>query len=225
MSKIDWDKLEDRKYETGTDHGVLYPYANNKYQTGVAWNGLTGVTESPSGAESTPIYADNIKYLNLTSAEDFNATVEAYTYPDEFKACDGSASIAKGVIIGQQARQPFGMCYRTKIGDANSDDAGYKLHLIYGAKASPSERSYATVNDSPEATTMSWELSTTPVNVKGYKPTATLTIDSTQTNPTALKKLEDTLFGTDDTEPTLLLPDEVVALIGTPEEAEETAAG
>ena len=174
MSKLVWDKTGERLYETGVDHGVLYPIqAGGLYNKGVAWNGLTAVTESPSGAEASPIYADNIKYLNLMSAEEFGATIEAYTYPDEFAECDGSAEIATGVTIGQQARKVFGLSYRTVIGnDVDSNDYGYKLHLIYGALAAPSEKGYTTINDSPEAITFSWEVSTTPVNVTGFKPTA-----------------------------------------------------
>lgn len=216
MAKLVWDKTEDRRYETGVDHGVLYPMTSTgTYGDGVAWNGLTGVTESPSGAESSPIYADNIKYLNLISAEDFGATIEAYTYPDEFAECDGSASIAEGVTVGQQTRKAFGMSYRTKIGDTNSNDAGYKIHIIYGAKAAPSERSYATVNDSPEAITFSWELSTTPVNVTGHNPTAVLTIDSTKTSKAAMTAIETALYGTETDEPKILLPDEVVSIVQT----------
>lgn len=214
MAKLEWDKTEDRQYETGVDHGVLYPMTTTgTYGNGVAWNGLTGVTESPSGAESSPIYADNIKYLNLISAEDFGATIEAYTYPDEFAECDGSASIAEGITVGQQTRKGFGMSYRTKIGDANSNDAGYKIHIIYGAKAAPSERSYATVNDSPEAITFSWELSTTPVNVTGHNPTAILTIDSTKTSKAAMTAIESALYGTESDEPKILLPDEVLSIV------------
>lgn len=197
MAKIVWDQTGERLYETGVDHGVLYPIqTGGLYNKGVAWNGLTAVTESPSGAESTAIYADNIKYLNLMSAEEFGATIEAYTYPDEFAECDGSASLAEGVIIGQQNRKLFGLCYRTLVGnDVDSNDYGYKLHLIYGCQASPSEKGYQTVNDSPEAITFSWEVSTTPVNVAGFKPTACVTIDSTKSDPTCLKALEDILYG------------------------------
>lgn len=223
MSKIVWDKTGEKLYETGVDHGVLYPIQEGGvYNKGVAWNGLTAVTESPSGAEATPIYADNIKYLNLMSAEEFGATVEAYTYPDEFAECDGSASLATGVYIGQQSRKTFGLSYRTVIGnDVNSNDHGYKLHLIYGALAAPSEKAYSTINDSPEAITFSWEISTTPVNVTGHKPTASLTIDSTKANPTKLAALEEILYGKDPTgpelqdgvEPRLPLPDEVMELM------------
>ena len=216
MAKINWDQTGQKIYETGVDHGVVYPYgtAETPYSTGFAWNGLTNVTESPSGAEPSPIYADNIKYVNLMSAEEFGATVEAYTYPPEFAECDGSKELAPGVFIGQQARKTFGMSYRTKIGnDVDGDDHGYKLHLIYGALAAPAEKSYATVNDSPEATTFSWELSTTPVNVTGGKPTACLTIDSTKVNKTKLSALEEILYGKENTEPRLPLPDEIAELL------------
>lgn len=216
MSKIIWDKAGEHFYETGVDHGVLYPTKAGVYQSGVAWNGLTSVSESPSGAESTAQYADNIKYLNLISAEEFGATIEAFTYPDEFSVCDGSAEPVKGVMIGQQVRRPFGLCYRTLIGnDLAGTDYGYKLHLIYGATASPSERAYATVNDSPEAITFSWEVATTPVEVPGYKPTASLTVDSTKVSPTNMAKLEDILYGTADAEPRLPMPQEVIDLIGS----------
>lgn len=217
MSKLVWDKVEDRLYETGVDHGVLYTVDKGTYGNGVVWNGLTGVTESPSGAESTGQYADNIKYLNLTSAEDFGATIEAYTYPDEFALCDGSAEIATGVMIGQQTRKTFGFSYRTKIGDSDSDSKGYKIHIIYGAKASPSERAYSTVNDSPEALTFSWEISTTPVNVTGHSPTASVTIDSTKTNATKLAALEAILYGSEENEARLPLPDEIVEIVGETE--------
>lgn len=198
MSKLIWDKTGERFYETGVKQGVLYPQVSGLYPKGVAWNGLTAVTESPSGAEATPMYADDIKYLNLYSAEEFAATVEAYTYPDEFAKCDGSASIATGVSIGQQTRQPFGLCYRTTVGnDTEMNDYGYKLHMIYGAMASPSEKAYATINDSPEAITFSWEVNTTPVSVAGFKPTATVTIDSTKVAAEKLAALEAILYGKD----------------------------
>lgn len=223
MSKIVWDKTGERFYETGVDHGVLYPIQEGGvYNKGVAWNGLTAVTESPSGAEATPIYADNIKYLNLMSAEEFGATIEAYTYPDEFAECDGSAALATGVYIGQQSRKTFGLSYRTVVGnDVDNNDYGYKLHLIYGALAAPSEKAYSTINDSPEAITFSWEVSTTPVNVTGFKPTASITIDSTKVNPTKLAALEEILYGKDATgpdtmdgvEPRLPLPDEVAEIM------------
>ena len=216
MSKIIWDNTGERTYETGVDHGVLYPIQEGGlYTKGVAWNGLTAVTESPSGAEATPLYADNIKYLNLLSAEDFGCTIEAYTYPDEFAECDGSAEIATGVYAGQQARKVFGLCYRTILGnDTDSNAHGYKLHLIYGCLASPSEKSYSTVNDSPEAITFSWEVKSTPVNVSGFKPTAVLTIDSTKVEPSKLAKLEEALYGSESTEAKLPTPDEVVATVG-----------
>ena len=210
MAKIEWDKTGERLYETGVKNGVLYVQEGGTYGKGVAWNGLTAVTESPSGAEATPLYADDIKYLNLLSTEEFGATIEAYTYPDEFAACDGSAALADGVMIGQQARKTFGLCYRTTIGnDTNGNDYGYKLHIIYGALAAPSEKAYATINDSPEAITFSWEVTTTPVNVTGAKPTASITIDSTKADPAKLAALEKKLYGDTDTEATLPLPDEI----------------
>lgn len=216
MSKLVWDKAGEHFYETGVDHGVLYPTVSGAYGTGVVWNGLTGVTESPSGAESTGQYADNIKYLNLISAEEFGATVEAFTYPPEFSVCDGSAEPIPGVMIGQQTRRPFGFCYRTQIGnDLEGTEYGYKLHIIYGATASPSERAYSTINDSPEALTFSWEVTTTPVEVSGYKPTASITIDSTKVSPSALAALEDILYGSQATEPRLPMPDEVFAILGS----------
>lgn len=216
MAKITWDDTGKRIYETGVDHGVLYPYGTSEapYGTGVAWNGLTNVSESPSGAEPSPIYADNIKYVNLMSNEEFGATIEAYTYPDEFAECDGSKELAPGVYAGQQARKIFGLSYRTKIGnDVDGEDHGYKLHLIYGALAAPTERSYATINDSPEATTFSWEISTTPVEVTGGKPTACITIDSTKVDTTKLAALEKILYGDGATGPKLPLPDEVAEML------------
>ena len=215
MAKIKWDQEGKRLYETGVSNGVLYVYSDGSYQNGVAWNGLISVTESPSGAEATPIYADNIKYLSLTSAEEFAASIEAYTYPDEFAECDGSAELAAGVMIGQQQRKKFALVYKTIIGNDTENEAhGYKLHIIYGCQAAPSERAYATVNDSPEAITFSWEISTTPVEVTGHKPTSILTLDSTKVTPTKLKKVEDKLFGDDSTgQPTLLTPDEVLELV------------
>lgn len=221
MPKLKWDQTGERLYETGVKNGVLYPQADDgKYPKGVAWNGLTTVTESPSGAEASPAYADDMKYLNLYSAEEFGATVEAYTYPDEFAECDGSAEIADGVTIGQQNRKTFGMCYKTALGnDTKADKYGYKLHIVYGAKAAPSEKAYATINDSPEAITFSWEISTTPVSVAGLAPTASLVIDSTKADPTKLAALEDILYGKD-TEPAgenpgprLPLPDEIKTLM------------
>lgn len=216
-----WDQTGTRQYETGVDHGVLYVWDSTKqtpgYGDGVAWSGLTAVTESPSGADSNTLYADNIEYLNLTAAEKFGATIEAYSYPDEFAECDGSAAIAAGVTAGQQSRKMFGFTYRTKIGNDVNDDAGYKIHLIYGAKAAPSERAYATVNDSPEAITFSWEISTTPVAVPGFKPTAHIEIDSTKVDATALGKLETALYGSGQTAARLPLPTELLtsAFFGT----------
>lgn len=217
MSKLVWDKTGDRTYETGVRNGVLYPQSTNgTYPKGVAWNGLTAVTESPSGAEATALYADDIKYLNLYSTEEFGATIEAYTYPDEFAECDGSASIATGVTIGQQKRKAFGLCYRTVLGnDVDGEDYGYKIHIIYGAMAAPSEKAYNTINDSPEAITFSWEISTTPVSVSGFKPTASVTIDSTKVESAKLKSLEDILYGTESGEARLPLPDEIAELIGS----------
>ena len=217
MAKLVWDKTGDRLYETGVKNGVLYIPTAGVYSKGVAWNGLTAVTESPSGAEATALYADDTKYLSLMSAEEFGATIEAYTYPDEFAACDGSAELADGVMIGQQKRSTFGLCYKTTIGnDTDGNDHGYKLHIIYGAQAKPSERAYATINDSPEAITFSWEITTTPVNVTGAKPTASLVIDSTKADPSKLAALEDILYGKDGdsaTEPRLPLPDEIKTLM------------
>lgn len=221
MSKLVWDQTGERYYETGVKQGVLYPIGENgTYDLGVAWNGLTAVTESPSGAEATPLYADDIKYLNLISNEEFGGTIEAYTYPEEFEQCDGSANIATGVSIGQQARKTFGLCYRTTLGnDVLTNDYGYKLHLVYGALAAPSEKAYATINDSPEAITFSWEFSTTPVNVTGHKPTASITIDSTKCDAEKLAALEAILYGSDDAEPRLPLPDEIATLMKTEEAA------
>lgn len=224
MSRIEWDAIGAKKYETGVNQGVLYPYDSSvedktkAYAPGVAWNGLSSVTESPSGAEATAIYADNIKYLNLYSAEELGATVECYTYPDEWEECDGSAEVAPGVTIGQQSRKTFGLAYKTIIGnDTDGDAHGYKLHLLYGCKASPSEKAYQTVNDSPEAISFSYTITTTPVNVKDHKPTANMVIDSTKyTTPEAkarLKALEDVLYGTESAEPYLPLPDEVIAIL------------
>lgn len=214
MSKIVWDETGKKFYETGVKNGVLYVQDDQgAYPKGVAWNGLTAVTESPSGAEATPLYADDIKYLELRSNEEFGATVEAYTYPEEFGVCDGSAELAPGVIIGQQARKAFGLCYRTTVGnDIANNDYGYKIHLIYNATAAPSERAYATINDSPEAITFSWELTTTPVAVTGHKPTACLTIDSTKVDAEKLAALEAILYGTEEKEAYLPLPDEVATL-------------
>lgn len=214
MSKLIWDKTGERLFETGVKNGVLYVQDNNgAYPAGVAWNGLVSVTESPSGAEATPIYADDTKYLNLVSAEEFGATVEAYTYPDEFAQCDGSEALATGVMIGQQSRKSFGMAYKTTLGnDIDGNDYGYKLHIIYGALAAPSEKGYQTINDSPEAITFSWEINTTPVVVTNKKPTASVVIDSTKADAATLATLEDILFGTDVAAPRLPLPDEIAAL-------------
>ena len=215
MSKIVWDQTGERLYETGVKQGVLYVQdSGGTYPKGVAWNGLTAVTESPSGAEATPLYADDVKYLNLISTEELGGTIEAYTYPDEFAECDGSASIATGVYIGQQSRKTFGMCYTTTVGnDVDSNAHGYKLHLIYGALASPSEKAYSTINDSPEAITFSWEFSTTPVNVTGFKPTANIVIDSTKATPEKLAALEKILYGDAEVEPRLPLPNEVAQVM------------
>lgn len=214
MAKLIWDKTGERLYETGVKQGVLYPIqTGGVYTKGVAWNGLTAVTESPSGAESSPQYADDIKYLNLVSAEEFGATIEAFTYPDEFGVCDGSAEIKTGVIIGQQSRKQFGLSYRTVIGnDTDGTDHGYKLHLIYGALAAPSEKAYSTMNDSPEAITLSWEVTTTPVAVAGFKPTASLIIDSTKVDPAKLAALELVLYGNTGVEARLPLPDEIATI-------------
>lgn len=225
MTRLTWDQVGERLYETGVDRGVLYHRASNGvYDVGFSWNGLTTVTESPSGAESNPQYADNIMYLNLVSAELFGGTIEAFTYPDEFAECDGTV-VVDGVAIGQQNRRLFGLAYRTKLGnDVDGDAHGYKLHLIYGALAAPSEKAYSTVNDSPEAVTFSWEISTTPVEVTGYKPTASLTIDSTKVDAAALATLEDALYGTAGADPRLPLPDEVLAMFAGTITAVETQA-
>lgn len=228
MSKLVWDETGKRLYETGTDHGVLYPIqTSGAYNKGVAWNGLSKVSENPSGAEASPVYADNIKYLNLMSAEEFSATVEAYTYPDEFAECDGSVEVIPGMFAGQQSRKTFGLCYRTILGnDVEANDYGYKLHLIYNCLAAPSEKDYSTINDSPEPINLSWEISTTPVAIKTkiegkkLKPTACLTFDSTKFDPEFMEKLEEILYGTDSTteggndgvDPRLPMPDEVIKL-------------
>lgn len=218
MAKLVWDATGEKLFEAGVDHAVLYPIsANGEYTPGVAWNGITQISETPEGAEPQNQYADNIKYLSLMSAEELNGTIEAYMYPDEWNLCDGSAELTKGVMIGQQNRKAFGLSYRTKIGnDVDELDHGYKLHLLYGAKASPSERTYETINDSPEPITFSWEYTTTPVNVKDHQPTALLTIDSTKVDADKLKALEEILYGSDDADsddPRLPLPDEVLALL------------
>ena len=214
MPAITWDDAGKRLYETGVQKGVLYiKGTDGKYSGGVAWNGLTAVTESPSGAESTPLYADDIKYLNLLSNEEFAATIEAYTYPDEFAQCDGSTALVEGVYIGQQSRKTFGLCYRTVLGnDTETNDYGYKLHIIYGCLAAPSEKAYATINDSPEPITFSWEVSTTPENVTGFKPTACITIDSTKVDAEKLAALEAILYGGEEAA-SLPLPDEIKTLM------------
>lgn len=212
MAPITWDGTGERLYETGVDHGVLYLPNAGVYDSGVPWNGLTAVTESPSGAEASPQYADNIKYLELVSAEEFGLTIEAFTYPPEFAVCDGSEEPVAGLIIGQQSRSRFGLSYRTLIGNDVTADLGYKLHLVYGCLAAPSEKGYNTVNDSPEAITFSWEVTTNPVPVTGYKPTASLTINSVDADPTALQALEDELYGAV-SDPRLPLPDEVITLL------------
>lgn len=214
LARLIWDSVGERLYETGVKNGVLYPRnASGAYPLGVAWNGLTAITESPSGAEPTAIYADDLKYLNILSAEEFGATIEAYTYPDEFAQCDGSAALQTGVIIGQQKRKTFGLAYKTTLGnDVSGNDYGYKLHLIYGAIAKPSEKAYQTINDSPEAITFSWEIMTTPVLVTGKKPTASLTIDSTKVAAETLSALEDIIYGTAGADPRLPLPDEIATL-------------
>ena len=219
MSKLTWDNTGERLYETGVSQGVLYPLqSDGTYSLGVAWNGISAVTESPSGAETTAIYADNIKYLNLLSTEEFGATIEAYTYPDEWAECDGSAEIATGVSIGQQKRTTFGLSYKTILGnDVDNNDYAYKLHLIYGALAAPSEKGYSTVNDSPEAITFSWEISTTPISVDGFDPTASIVIDSTKVDSDKLAALEEILYGSDDAEARLPLPDEIITLMADSE--------
>lgn len=215
MAKLVWDQTGERTYETGVSHGVLYVQGpTGAYENGVAWNGLIGVTESPSGAEATPLYADNTKYLELRSTEEFGATIEAYTYPDEFEKCDGSATLGTGVTIGQQTRHPFGLSYRTILGnDIENNDHGYKIHLIYGATASPSEKAYQTVNDSPEAITFSWEISTTPIEVPGFKPTSCITIDSTKIEAAKLTKIEELIYGNTATEAKLPTPAEIKAIL------------
>lgn len=219
MAKLVWDEAGKHIYETGVSKGVLYVMSNTPgtYEKGVAWNGLSSVSESPTGAEVSAIYADNIKYLNLMSREEFEGSIEAYTYPDEFMACDGSASPedANGFVIGQQDRKTFAFCYQTKVGNDLNPEAGYKIHIIYGALASPSERSYETVNDSPEAMTFSWDITTTPVAVTGFKPTAHVELDSTKIDKTKLAKIEAKLYGTDEPsgEPTLLMPDEIISML------------
>lgn len=217
MSKrLVWDAVGERLFETGVKQCVLYPIdkISGTYNKGVAWNGITSVSESPSGAEATDLYADDAKYLSLLSAETFGCTVEAYTYPEEFEACDGTAQLTPGVTIGQQARSVFGLCYRTTVGnDVDGNDHGYKLHMIYGCKATPSEKSYSSINDSPEAITFSWTVNTTPVSVEGFKPTASLVIDSTKVDKSKLSKLEDVLYGSESADPRLPLPNEIVTIL------------
>lgn len=216
MARILWDQTGERLYETGVRNGVLYLQEAGAYPKGVAWNGLTAVTESPSGAEPNPLYADDIKYLNILSTEEFGATIEAYTYPKEFEVCDGSVELAPGVTIAQQKRKTFGMCYRTVVGnDVDNNDYGYKIHIIYGALASPSEKAYATINDSPEAITFSWEVTTTPVTVEGHEPTASMTIDSTKIDAAKLTALENVLYGSEDAEARLPLPDEIATILAS----------
>lgn len=217
MSKrLVWDAVGERLFETGVKQCVLYPIdkISGTYNKGVAWNGITSVSESPSGAEATDLYADDAKYLSLLSAETFGCTVEAYTYPEEFEACDGTAQLTPGVTIGQQARSVFGLCYRTTVGnDVDGNDHGYKLHFIYGCKATPSEKSYSSVNDSPEAITFSWTVNTTPVSVEGFKPTASLVIDSTKVDKAKLSKLEDVIYGSETADARLPLPNEIVTIL------------
>ena len=216
--KLVWDNVGERFYETGVKNCALYlQNTDGSYPKGVAWNGISAINESPSGAESSPIYADDTKYLNLISNEELSASIEAYTYPDEFSECDGSAEIATGITIGQQPRKAFGLAYKTTLGnDIVGNEYGYKLHLLYGCKAAPSEKAYSTINDSPEAITFSWEISTTPVNVKGFKPTSNLTIDSSKVDPEKLAALEAILFGSESAEARLPLPDEIITLVGEP---------
>lgn len=218
MSRLTWDNTGERLFETGVKNGVLYPIqADGKYTKGVAWNGLISVTESPSGAEATALYADDIKYVNLLSNEEFGATIEAYTYPDEFAECDGSGTLAEGVLLGQQQRKVFGLCYRTTIGnDVDGNDHGYKLHLVYGCLAAPSEKAYSTINDNPDAITFSWEVTTTPVNVTGFKPTSQITIDSTKVAKDKMTAIEALLYGSEQKEPSLPLPDELAAVLSEP---------
>lgn len=215
MAKLVFNNVGERLFETGVKNGVLYVMGDDgTYENGVVWNGLTAVTESPSGAETTPLYADDVKYVVIYAAEEFGATVEAYTYPEEFEECDGSASIFEGITIGQQTRKSFGMCYKTSVGnDVQGQDFGYKIHIIYGAKAAPSEKSYSTINDSPEAVTFSWELSTVPVPVEGFNPTATMVIDSTRVPAEKMTLIENKLYGTESEEPTLPLPNEILTLL------------
>jgi len=225
MTVLTWDQVGERYYETGVDRGVLYIPNAGVYDTGVAWNGLTTVTESPSGAETTALYADNIKYLNLVSVEEFGGTIEAFTYPTEFGQCDGTAAPATGVAIAQQNRKPFGLSYRTRIGnDVTGDELGYKIHLVYGALAAPSEKAYATINDSPEAITFSWAFTTTPVSIAGLKPSALITIDSTKVSAADLIAIENALYGTGGTDPRLPLPDEIISIVANAQTVVTTIA-
>lgn len=215
MAVLEWDKVGEREYETGVKKGVLYPYATNDYGNGVAWNGLISVSETPSGAEPNKLYADDTTYATLMSNEEFGGTIEAYMSPEEFDQCDGTTEIAKGVTIGQQERKAFGLCYRTILGnDTQNENYGYKLHIVYGAKANPTEKQYSSVNDSPEAATLSWEFTTTPVAVPNRKPTALVIINSTKADAAKLKQLEDILYGTEDEEPRLPLPEEIISIMG-----------
>lgn len=214
MSKLSWDQTGERLYETGVDRVVLFPFSKNAYQKGVAWNGVTAINENPSGGESNAIYADNIKYLNIVSSEDYGCTLEAYMSPPEFDACDGSAQLIEGVSIGQQPRQTFGLCWRSLIGnDTEGTEHGYKLHFAYGCMAAPTERNHETVNESVEPENPSWEISTTPVEVTGHKPTAHLVINSTLVDPAKLKKIEDAIYGTDSAESKFLLPNDVKSML------------
>lgn len=212
MSKLEWDTTGERFYETGVDRGILFPFKKGKYQPGVAWSGITAVNENPSGAEDNALYADNIKYLNIKSVEEFAGGIECYTYPDEWAACDGSAELAPGVSISQQKREMFGLSYRTKIGNDEDDDLGYKIHLVYGCSASVSQKDHQTVNENPEAMTFNYEFTTTPVKVEGFRPTAHLTVDTTKVDKTALEAFEKKLYGSEDGESTLLMPDEVAKI-------------
>lgn len=215
MSKLVWDQTGERFYETGVKQGVLYPQSEGgTYPVGVAWNGLSAITENPTGAESNPLYADDIKYLNLISNEEFGLSIEAYTYPEEFAECDGSVEVEEGVTIGQQSRKTFGLSYRTAVGnDVEKNEHAYKLHLVYGITASPSEKGYKSVSDDPDAIVFTWDATTTPVNVSGYKPASSLVIDSRKADAEKLKALEDILYGSDDEEPRLPLPDEIITLM------------
>lgn len=215
MSRLVWDEIGKKFYEAGVEKCVLYLLEDGQYKNGVAWNGITNVSENPSGGEPQPQYADNIKYINIMSREEFAATIEAFTYPDEFGVCDGSVEVATGITIGQQTRRPFGISYQTKIGnDVDQEEHGYKIHLIYNALAKPSQKQYQTINENPEANNFSWELSTTPISVKGHKPTASLVINSTKTDPEKLKELEDIIYGSDTLEPRMPDPDEIISIVG-----------